>query len=218
MSAATRSTDAISIFYVDSFLPYHFEVVANVFADKATAGFQSNGFVILDYQDTTNFKFAGIDVGRDKVQIGRRASWGWQVLAEVQLQLLDNRTYEVLVRVEAVAICHSDVSYTDGEWGGEVEKCDQDRRAVIGQHRNQFGIHAAGGEVLRPVRVLVVGVAQERLHEAQPQRGIEVGEVTAAQHVAAEGLGVVRMSCSRCRRASVRKVGTVVACSGRETR
>ena len=27
---------------------------------------------------------------------------------------------EVRVRVHAVAICHSDVSYADGEWGGDI--------------------------------------------------------------------------------------------------
>ncbi|MCU0259744.1 MAG: matrixin family metalloprotease, partial [Ilumatobacteraceae bacterium] len=103
-SAATRSTDAISIFYVDSFLPRYFEVVATIFADKAKGGFQSNGYVILDYQGPGSFKFAGIDTARDKVQIGYRASWGWQVVAEVGMQLLDNRTYEVLVAVDGTRV------------------------------------------------------------------------------------------------------------------
>ena len=103
-SAATRSTDAVSIFYVDSFLPRKFEIVASVFADKATGGFQSNGYVVLDYQNTTNFKFAGIDTVRDKVQIGKRTASGWQVLAEVPMQLLDNRTYEIKVAVDGTRV------------------------------------------------------------------------------------------------------------------
>ena len=36
------------------------------------------------------------------------------------LTLGDPGPGEVRVRVDAVAICHSDVSYTDGEWGGEL--------------------------------------------------------------------------------------------------
>lgn len=37
-----------------------------------------------------------------------------------RLTLADPGPGEVLVRVDAVAICHSDVSFTDGEWGGEL--------------------------------------------------------------------------------------------------
>ena len=37
-----------------------------------------------------------------------------------ELSLADPGRGEVRVRVDAVAICHSDVSYTDGEWGGDL--------------------------------------------------------------------------------------------------
>ena len=37
-----------------------------------------------------------------------------------ELTLADPGPGEVRVRVDAVAICHSDVSYADGEWGGEL--------------------------------------------------------------------------------------------------
>lgn len=50
-----------------------------------------------------------------------------------ELTLADPGPGEVLVRVDAVAICHSDVSYADGEWGGELP-------AVWG--------HEAAGEII----------------------------------------------------------------------
>jgi Zn-dependent alcohol dehydrogenase len=37
-----------------------------------------------------------------------------------ELTLADPGPGEVRVRVDAVAICHSDVSYADGEWGGDL--------------------------------------------------------------------------------------------------
>ncbi len=37
-----------------------------------------------------------------------------------QLTLADPGPGEVRVRLSAVAICHSDISYADGEWGGEL--------------------------------------------------------------------------------------------------
>jgi len=37
-----------------------------------------------------------------------------------ELTLADPGPGEVQVRVDAVAICHSDVSYADGEWGGDL--------------------------------------------------------------------------------------------------
>jgi Zn-dependent alcohol dehydrogenase len=46
-------------------------------------------------------------------------SFGEPLVIE-ELHLADPGTGEVRVRVDAVAICHSDVSYTDGEWGGEL--------------------------------------------------------------------------------------------------
>ncbi len=103
-SAATRSSDAVSVFYLDAWLPSTFEIVAKMFVDKAKAGFKSNAYVVLDYQHATDFKFAGIDTANDKVQIGRRTAAGWMVLAERPMQLLDNRTYQVTVRVEATLL------------------------------------------------------------------------------------------------------------------
>lgn len=43
-----------------------------------------------------------------------------QPLSIEQVTLAPPGPGEVRIRLEAVAICHSDVSYTDGEWGGEL--------------------------------------------------------------------------------------------------
>ena len=47
--------------FVNDFLPNYFEVTAQVTAGKPTGGYQSNAFIIFDYQSATDFKFAGID-------------------------------------------------------------------------------------------------------------------------------------------------------------
>lgn len=41
-------------------------------------------------------------------------------LAIEEITLADPGPGEVRVELDAVAVCHSDVSYTDGEWGGDL--------------------------------------------------------------------------------------------------
>src|SRR6185295_1923939 len=58
---------------------------------------KSNAYVIFDYRGPDNFKFAGVDAGLDKVQIGERTPSGWNVLVQVNLQLEPNTDYHLRV-------------------------------------------------------------------------------------------------------------------------
>ena len=71
--------DAVSVLLVDAFVPSYFEVLATVSAGKPTAGYKSNAYVIFDYQSETDFKFAGINVSTNKLEIGHRNESGWIV-------------------------------------------------------------------------------------------------------------------------------------------
>ncbi|MBK7953152.1 MAG: hypothetical protein IPK02_03725 [Candidatus Accumulibacter sp.] len=63
-------------------LPFYFEVVASVKVVKPTAGWNANSYVIFDYQSPTNFKFAGLNVSTNKIEMGQRTAGGWQVLKQ----------------------------------------------------------------------------------------------------------------------------------------
>jgi Ca2+-binding RTX toxin-like protein len=71
--------DAVSVFYVDGYVPTYFEMLATINAGKPTAGLNSNAYLVFDYQSATDFKFAGINVSTNKLEIGHRTAQGWVV-------------------------------------------------------------------------------------------------------------------------------------------
>lgn len=98
----TQGGDAVSVFYVDDVLPPYFEVQATLNAVKPIAGYKANTFLVFDYQSPKSFKFAGIDVSRDKIQIGVRDDLGWNVLVEKPAQVRDNTDYSTLLAVNGM--------------------------------------------------------------------------------------------------------------------
>lgn len=83
------------------------------------------------------------------------------------LTLADPGPGEVLVRVEAVAICHSDVSYADGEWGGELP-------AVWGHEAAGEIVAVGDGVGFEPGERVVVTLIRSCGECARCQRGAEV--------------------------------------------
>jgi Ca2+-binding RTX toxin-like protein len=96
--------DAASVFYVDSFLPAYFELAASVNANKPLAGYKSNAFLIFDYQGPRDFKFAGVNVSIDKLQIGWRTEAGWQVLVQNNMQIRAGVDYNMLLAMNGTAV------------------------------------------------------------------------------------------------------------------
>jgi Zn-dependent alcohol dehydrogenase len=84
-----------------------------------------------------------------------------------QLTLADPGPGEVLVRVDAVAICHSDVSYTDGEWGGDLP-------AVWGHEAAGEIVAVGNGVGFEPGQRVVVTLIRSCGECARCQRGAEV--------------------------------------------
>jgi hypothetical protein len=89
--------DAVSVFYVDHLLPSYFEIAATINAGKPTAGLKSNAFLIFDYQSPTDFKFAGVNISLDKIQMGYRDATGWQVVVQTPAQVKPDTNYNLLL-------------------------------------------------------------------------------------------------------------------------
>jgi Ca2+-binding RTX toxin-like protein/uncharacterized protein involved in high-affinity Fe2+ transport len=89
--------DAVSVYYVDEYLPRYFEMQATINAGKPTGGYKSNAFMIFDYQSPTDFKFAGVNISNDKMEMGYRDANGWHVIAQDNAKLKPDRDYSVLL-------------------------------------------------------------------------------------------------------------------------
>ena len=84
-----------------------------------------------------------------------------------ELTLADPGPGEVRVRVDAVAICHSDVSYADGEWGGELP-------AVWGHEAAGEIVEVGGGVGFEVGDRVVVTLIRSCGECSRCQRGAEV--------------------------------------------
>ena len=87
--------DAVSIYHLDQMQPSYMEALVTVNVEKDKAGFKSNAYIIYDYQGPTDFKFAGVDVGINKIQIGHYTVDGWIVDVQTPMQLKANTDYDL---------------------------------------------------------------------------------------------------------------------------
>ena len=81
----TTAFASITILPVDGPLPAELEIETTINADEGHRSIfgiilsdrLTNGFVVFDYHDTTDFKFAGADMDADQWVIGHRDATGW---------------------------------------------------------------------------------------------------------------------------------------------
>src|SRR5262249_6297493 len=66
---------------------------------KPLAGVSANAYLIFDWQGNTDFKYAGINVGNNKLEIGHRTATAWVVDNWVNAQLKPGNDYVVLLKV-----------------------------------------------------------------------------------------------------------------------
>ena len=76
---ATANGDNVSLFPLAGWLPSYYEVTTTL--KVSPGGALQNGYIVFDYQSTTNFKYAGIDVLNSQIKIGQRSDAGWNDLA-----------------------------------------------------------------------------------------------------------------------------------------
>ena len=104
-SATSTNGDAVSIFHVGEQLPSYYELQATINAVKPTGGWKANSYIIFDYHSPTDFKFAGINVSLDKIQLGHRTAAGWQVDVQASnVRLRSDTYYDVLVAVNGLVV------------------------------------------------------------------------------------------------------------------
>ena len=95
--------DAVSVYYADVVLPTYFEMQATIQGGKPTAGLKSNAYLIFDYQSPTDFKFAGVNVSTDKLEMGHRDESGWHVDVTTNAKLRPNTDYNLLLALNGTA-------------------------------------------------------------------------------------------------------------------
>ncbi|MBI4292469.1 MAG: LEPR-XLL domain-containing protein [Betaproteobacteria bacterium] len=120
VSAESLGKDAAAVFYVDEQLPSYYEFLASVKVEKPTAGWKANSFLIFDYFDSTDFKFAGVDISTNKLVIGYRDASGWQVVKDAPSLLKAGITYNMAVYVNGTNVTlivdnKTIMSYTFGQ-------------------------------------------------------------------------------------------------------
>jgi Ca2+-binding RTX toxin-like protein len=105
VSASSVGGDAVSVFHVGEQLPMYYELQATIKTMKPTGGWRANSFVVFDYHSPTDFKFAGLDVSIDKIQLGHRDATGWHVDAQLSnVKLRSDTYYNLLVAVNGLAV------------------------------------------------------------------------------------------------------------------
>ena len=99
---------AISILNAEAPLPLDFEIQATINADEGQISIFGivlvdnlmNGFVVFDYQDTGNFKFAGADIDADRWVIGHHDDVaGWSTDAWIAQDLDFSTDYDLQVAI-----------------------------------------------------------------------------------------------------------------------
>jgi Ca2+-binding RTX toxin-like protein len=102
VSAESTVSDAVAVYNVGAQLPGYFEMQASLKVLKPTAGWKANSYLVFDYLDDKDFKFAGIDVATNKLVIGHRDGSGWHVDKQTNLQVKPDQFYNAILAVNGV--------------------------------------------------------------------------------------------------------------------
>ena len=94
--------DAVSVFYVDAYKPLYYEIQATINAWKPLAGYRANAYVVFDYQGPTDFKFVGVNISTNKMEMGHRDATGWITDVQANLQVRSDTDYNLLVAINGV--------------------------------------------------------------------------------------------------------------------
>ncbi|MCB9929003.1 MAG: hypothetical protein H6844_06280 [Alphaproteobacteria bacterium] len=106
VAAASPGDVATAVFMLDDYLPQYYEVEATISTDKPTGGWKANGYVIFDYYDDQDFKFAGINISTNKIEMGYVDATGWHYVQQSNkpVQIKPNQNYHVTVAVNGTNV------------------------------------------------------------------------------------------------------------------
>jgi hypothetical protein len=101
IAADSNTTEASYIYNMDDYLPIYYEVTATFTANKPTGGAKANGYIIFDYQSDIDFKYAGINVSNNQIEMGYRDASGWHKLIQSNkpFHFNANTAYQVTLAV-----------------------------------------------------------------------------------------------------------------------
>ena len=102
VSPTALGGDAASVFYVDSYLPLYFEIRATINAAKPLGGAKANAYLIFDYISPTDFKFAGVNISTNKIEMGHRTAAGWIVDVQTPAQVKPDQDYNLLLAINGL--------------------------------------------------------------------------------------------------------------------
>jgi hypothetical protein len=99
VSPTNLGETASAVFHVGEYLPHYFEMTATISTGKPIAGLKANSYLIFDYISPTDFKYAGINVSNDKLEMGYVDETGWHELVKIPAKLKPDSDYDVLLAI-----------------------------------------------------------------------------------------------------------------------
>ena len=96
--------DAVSVYCINGYLPQYFEIRATINAAKPIAGSKANAYLIFDYQAPNDFKFVGVNISTNKIEMGHRDATGWHVDAAANAQVKPDIDYNLLLSVNGTMV------------------------------------------------------------------------------------------------------------------
>ncbi|MFW6076448.1 MAG: matrixin family metalloprotease, partial [Hyphomicrobiales bacterium] len=174
VSPTNLGEDAVSVYHLEDPLPGYFELVADISVDKDKKGFDSNGFLIFDYQGPTDFKFAGLDQKINKLQIGHRDADGWHVDVQANVKLRHDTTYRLLVAVNGTTV----TAQAEGIAVSHTFEARLDDGVPIGLNQGLVGLGAFNATTRMDnlaVQVLPPDLSYEHLEDFETGAGLFTG-------------------------------------------
>ena len=102
VSADSQGGDAVAVYNHGEQLPAYFEVQASIETIKPTGGWKANSYIVFDYISKLDFKFAGIDVATNKLEIGHRDASGWHVDKSTNVNVKADTFYNAMLAINGV--------------------------------------------------------------------------------------------------------------------
>jgi Ca2+-binding RTX toxin-like protein len=104
VAAESLGLDATAVLPLDDQLPGYYEVLATVTVEKPMAGWKANSYVVFDYYDDQDFKYAGINISTNKVEVGYRDATGWHVVKDSPQQLKGGTSYNLMLAINGTNV------------------------------------------------------------------------------------------------------------------
>jgi Ca2+-binding RTX toxin-like protein len=102
VSSTNLGETATAVFHVGEYLPHYYEITATISTGKPTGGLKANSYIIFDYVSPTDFKFAGINISTDKLEMGYVDESGWHELVQIPAKLKHSTDYDVLLAINGL--------------------------------------------------------------------------------------------------------------------